>query len=519
MPRNLRTTIASALLLAALTTQACATEEKRPARGSLELGRGGALAQPPSAAKALSDAFVQVAKAVQPSVVSIYTSRTVEVSRGGMFPFQFFFGPQEQDPSNAPEPPKQKQEGGGSGFVIHEKGYVMTNAHVVKNQDEIKVELSDRTRFDAKLVGIDEKTDVAVLKIEPGKNTLVPVAFGNSDELQIGEWVLAIGNPFLFRNTVTAGIVSAKGRTDGAGDGYADHIQTDAAVNPGNSGGPLVNLRGEVVGINSSIWTRSGGYQGISFAIPIALATRVAEDLIHEGKVVRGWLGLMIADLDPDLADALGVSGRNGVRVDKAQPGSPAEKAGVKAGDVILAIDDVAVTGASDLRNRVAANRPGKKIRLKILRDGKETTKDVVLGTLPGEEGVDSADDSASSTTAPDGSIVSKRFGLRLKDLDDASRKALGMDPGMQGVLVADVDDDYPAFEKGIRPGMAVLQWIAGQQSGVPRTARDLAGALDKVAPGTTVALKVSSKDKTWLVGLRASDPPKKSSNKAPQGR
>lgn len=510
MTPSTRRSIASVLLLLALASHPFAADEKRPARGSVALGQGSALSKQPEAAKALSDAFVQIAKAVQPSVVSIYTSRTVNVSRQGAFPFQFFFGPQDPD-QVVPQSPKQKQEGGGSGFIINEKGYVMTNAHVVKDQDEVKVELTDRTRFDAKVVGIDEKTDVAVLKIEPGKHQLSPVAFGNSDEVQIGEWVLAIGNPFLFRNTVTAGIVSAKGRTDAAGDGYADHIQTDAAVNPGNSGGPLVNLRGQVIGINSSIWTRSGGYQGISFAIPIAMATRVAEDLIHEGKVVRGWLGLQIADLDPDLAEALGVSGRNGVRVDQAQPGSPAEKAGVKAGDVILSIDDVVVTGAADLRNRVAANRPGTRINLKVLRDGKEIPVVVVLGTLPGEPLAMSEGDS-SSTVAPDGSIVSKRFGLRLKDLDDATRKELGFDKGMQGVLVADVDDEYPAFEKGIRPGMAILQWITGSRSGVPSSAKELANALDKVPAGTTVALKVASKDRTWPVGLRAADPGQKSS-------
>lgn len=505
MSMHHRRSIAGAFLLLALALPGRAAEEARPPRGTIPLGRGSALAQPPEAARALSDAFVQVAKVVQPSVVTIYTSRSVEVARGGMFPFQFFFGPQDPDQQAQPAP-RQKQEGGGSGFVIHEKGYIMTNAHVVKDQDEIKVELSDRTRFDAKVVGIDEKTDVAVLRIEPGKHALQPVAFGSSDDIQIGEWVLAIGNPYLFRNTVTAGIVSAKGRTDAAGDGYANHIQTDAAVNPGNSGGPLVNLRGQVIGINSSIWTRSGGYQGISFAIPIAMATRVAEDLIHEGRVVRGWLGLNIADLDPDLADALGIAGRNGARVDQVQGGSPADKAGVKPGDVILAVGDTVVTGASDLRNRVAANRPGTKIRLKLQRDGKEIGVDVVLGTLPGDAVSDSGTDASTSVTTADGSIISKRFGLRIRDLDATSRKQLGLDPGLMGVLVADVDTDYPAYEKGIRPGMAILQWIAGSKSGVPSSARELADALDKVPTGTTVALKVSSGGRTWLVGLRAAE-------------
>lgn len=483
------------------------SESSRPSRGSLPLGQGTSLSKPPEAARALSDAFVQVVKSVQPSVVSIYTMRTVAGQDLSGFPFPFLFGPQGGDPS-APQaqPPRQKQEGSGSGFVIHESGYVMTNAHVVKDMEEIQVEMEDRTRFPAKVIGLDEKTDVAVLKLDPGKRKLVPVAFGNSDDLQIGEWVLAIGNPFQFRNTVTAGIVSATGRNTAMRDEYAEHIQTDAAVNPGNSGGPLVNLQGQVIGINSSIWTRSGGYQGISFAIPILLANRVASDLIHEGKVVRGWLGLQIADVDPDLADALGIAGRNGAKVEKVQPLSPAEKAGFKAGDVVLSLDNTTVTGSSGLRNQVAAKRPGSKVRVKVLRDGKESEIQVVLGALPGE-GSDTVAVHPDSTTAqPDGSVLSRKFGLRLRTLEPQDRTSLGLESGVEGVLIAGVEPGSVAAEKGIKPGTVVLQWIVDRSPKTPKSPKELALALDKLTPGSSVALKLSTKDRVWLEGLRAEE-------------
>jgi serine protease Do len=464
------------------------------------------LSQPPAAAQALSEAFVKVAEAVQPAVVSIYTSRTVATPAMNLFPF--LFGPQGGEPAPAPTP-RQKQEGGGSGFIIHEQGYVMTNAHVVKDQDEIQVELTDRTRFPATIVGLDEKTDVAVLKVDPGKRQLPVVAFGQSDEVRIGEWVLAIGNPFLFKNTVTAGIVSATGRNMVSGDAYADHIQTDAAVNPGNSGGPLVNLRGQVIGINSSIWTRSGGYQGISFAIPIALATRIASDLIHEGKVVRGWLGVSIGDLDPDLADALGVAGRNGARVDAVQPESPAAKAGLKAGDVILTLDGASITGSAGLRNLVAARKPGTKVALKVLRDGKEIALEAVLGRLPGDPEEVASTGDGSASVAADGSFVARRFGLRLRDLDAASRQAVGLDDKAVGVVVSGVEESSPAAEKGLKAGMVIQQWIWERNARTPTTARDLATALDKVPAGATVALKLATKERVWLEGLRAVEPRK----------
>lgn len=508
MARRIATVSTLGLLVAilGLAVQA-ADKDKRPARGTLRLGEGSSLSKPPAAAQELSDAFAEVVSKVEPSVVSVYTTKTVQAVQGGAMPFPFLFGIPGQDDDDVPQAAPRKQQGGGSGFVVESSGYILTNAHVVKDQDEIKVELFDRTRLDAKVVGIDEKADVAVLKVEPGKSKLQVLAFGNSDELKIGHWVLAMGSPYMFRNTVTAGIVSAKGRNEMQGDGYSDYIQTDAAVNPGNSGGPLVNLKGQVVGINSSIWTRSGGYQGISFAIPINMARKIAEDLIHDGEVSRGWLGISIDDVDAELADALGIEGRNGARVMQVVPGAPADKAGVKSGDIVLSISGKGVTGSADLRNQVASERPGAKVVLKVLRDGKEVDVPVVLGKLgdASSESVETADGEKVPLEGADGTYSSKRFGLRLSDLSDKDRTDLGLPKGAKGALVADVVAGSSAAEKGIKPGMVVLEVIDADRKANPvSSAREAAKSLSKVAPGGTIALKVQAKDRIWLVGLRA---------------
>ena len=491
----------SCLLFVATLGWSAPDTARRPERSSLHLGEGQTLLKPPAAAQELSNAFAEVVEKVQPSVVAVYTSKTVQVQQQVQnFGIPFLFGfPQEQD-----EPQQRRKEtGGGSGFVIDERGYVLTNAHVVKDQDEIKVELQDRSRLDAKVVGIDEKADVAVLKVDPGKSRLAVAAFGNSDDLRIGEWVLALGNPYMFRNSVTAGIVSAKGRNELEGDGYADYIQTDAAVNPGNSGGPLVNLRGQVVGINSSIWSRTGGYQGISFAIPIDMVKRIAEDLICEGVVTRGWLGLSIEDVDPELADALKIPGRNGAKVAQIAPGSPSQTAGIKAGDIVLQVSGKAVTGSADLRNRIASRRPGDKVVLHILRDGKEQDLNVTLGKL----GANPDDSAAASVESPDGTYTVYRFGLKLSELDDKAKSEHGLPASIKGVLVAGVVPGSPAQEKGLRDGWAILEVIDPDRHSVAATSpSQLAKLLAQIPAGSTVALKVAVRDQIRLVGLRAKE-------------
>jgi serine protease Do len=478
-----------------------ASDTARPARGSLHLGDGPGLAKPPAVAQELSDAFAEVVEQVQPAVVTVYTTKTVQVqAQGNMLPFLFGF---PQEPGEPQGGQQRKEMGGGSGFVVDSRGYVLTTAHVVKDQDEIKVELQDRTRFDAKVVGIDEKADVAVIRIDPGKTKLAVASFGNSDELRIGQWVLALGNPYMFRNTVTAGIVSAKGRNELEGDGYADYIQTDAAVNPGNSGGPLVNVKGQVVGINSSIWSRSGGYQGISFAIPINMAKRIAEDLICEGVVTRGWLGLVIEDVDPELADALKIPGRNGAKVVQVAGGSPSAAAGAKAGDIVLQLSGKPVTGSADLRNRVASERPGTKVVLHVLRDGKELDLNVSLGKL----GSAVEDSVTASLESPDGTFLARRFGLKLAELGDKERSDNGLPANLKGVFVTGVAPGSPAQEKGIKEGSAILEVIDPERRITQATsAAQVARLLGQIPSGSTVALKVAFRDQVKLVGLRARD-------------
>jgi len=482
--------------------------DKRPVRGSLHLGGGSSLARPSAGALALSEAFSSVAKHVSPWVVSVYTSRTVEAP--SISPFLPFLGPEF---GNQAKPESRKQEGGGSGFVVDPEGYVLTNAHVVKDMEEIKVELSDRTRLDAQVVGVDEKSDVALLKLpaRKGGGSYVSASFADSDSLRIGEIVLAIGNPFLFRNTVTMGIVSATGRTEGASrDAYADYIQTDAAVNPGNSGGPLVNLRGEVVGINSSIWSRSGGYQGISFAIPINQARRIAEDLAYDGKVSRGWLGVGIEDVDPELAEALGIEGRNGAKIVQVNPGTPAARAGLQAGDVVLAVDGHAVTGSADLRNRVALLRPNQKVPFKVLRDGKEMTISVTVGRQKGDgaasEGNDS--DEAVASQDADGSWLVKGLGVRLSELDDKGRERTKVERDMQGALLKAMPNSAAA-EKGITEEWVLTMLKRPEDRGFQpvKSAKDAVARLEKLAPGSMVALKLRRGDETRLMGLRVAVP------------
>jgi serine protease Do len=274
-------------------------------------------------------------------------------------------------------------------------------------------------------------------------------------------------------------------------------------VNPGNSGGPLVNLKGEVVGINSSIWSRSGGYQGISFAIPIDMAKRIAEDLIYDGVVTRGWLGMVIEDVDPELADALRIPGRNGAKVVQVAPGSPAMTAGAKAGDIVLDLSGKPVTGSADLRNRVAAMRPGTKVDLRVLRDGKEMDLSVTLGKL----GSTAEDSSMAEMEGPDGSYIVRRFGLKLGELGDKEKADNGLPASIKGVLVVDVVQGSPAQDKGIRAGSVIMEVIDDNRKVVSATSpSQLAGLLGRIPTGSTVALKVADHDQIRLVGLRADD-------------
>ncbi len=332
-------------------------------------------------ARGLSDEFVRVADEIKPSVVSIMVQS--RAASAGMDPQMEFFRrfwnmPGFPGPGDRAKP---RRMGIGSGVIVDAEGHVLTNNHVIREAEEITIGLSDGREFKAKVVGRDPKTDVAVIKIEAPR--LRPARLGNSDDLKVGEFVLAVGNPFGLDFTVTSGIVSAKGRARLQVADYEDFIQTDAAINPGNSGGPLVDLDGEVVGINTLILSRSGGNQGIGLAIPVNMARAVMTELIRSGKVTRGWLGVVIQDLTPRLAKAMGLRAREGVLVAQVAEDSPAEKAGLKDRDVIVQYEGKAITNVNNLRNRVAQTSPGTVAGLELLRGGKKIRAAVTIGELP----------------------------------------------------------------------------------------------------------------------------------------
>lgn len=357
------------------------------------------------AAEGLSDAFEYAAETIRPSLVSIVTEREVRTRQmmpGDPFgmgsPFRDFFGRdffggedpfgrfEQRGPGGRSEPreaPPQVRRGQGSGFVVSPDGFILTNHHVIDGAQRVLVRLHDDREWTAEVVGSDPQTDVAVIRIEA--SGLVPVSMGDSERIRVGQWVLAAGSPFGLRSTITAGIISATGRMGVGLTDYEDFIQTDAAINPGNSGGPLINLRGEVIGMNTAIATRSGAHDGVGFAIPINMAQRVMNGLIDSGAVVRGYLGVNIQDLSEGLARSFGHESADGVLVSQVQPGSPAEKAGIRNDDIVLSFNGRAVRNASELRLRVAETDPGTTARVVVLRDGQRRDLQVEVGKLSEE--------------------------------------------------------------------------------------------------------------------------------------
>ena len=396
--------------------------------------------------------FTDLVQEASPAVVNISTrqkmpERAVAGQPGlpdleGLPPmFREFF---ERSIPQAPRNPGGRQREAqslGSGFIISPDGYIMTNNHVVADADEIIVRLSDRSELEAKLVGADPRSDVALLKVE-GKDLPV-VRLGKADDLKVGEWVLAIGSPFGFDHSVTAGIVSAKGRNLPS-DSYVPFIQTDVAINPGNSGGPLFNLQGEVVGINSQIFTRSGGFMGLSFAIPMEVAMQVADQLKADGKVTRGWLGVVIQEVNKDLAESFGLDKPAGALVAQVLEDGPADKGGLQVGDVILSLNGKPIIMSADLPHLVGGLKPGEKAELDVVRDGSRKKLNVTVGTLP-EEG----QELASSNSAQGGERSNNRLGVTVVELTTEQKKGLDL---KGGVVVKEVLDG-PAAMIGLRPG------------------------------------------------------------------
>ncbi|ESR01243.1 DegQ family serine endoprotease [Stutzerimonas kunmingensis] len=393
--------------------------------------------------------FTPLVESASPAVVNISTKQKVQ-SRGataqmpeleGLPPiFREFFEHSIPQMPGAPGRGQQREaQSLGSGFIISEDGYVLTNNHVVADADEIIVRLPDRSELEAKLIGADPRSDVAVLKVE-GKG-LPTVKIGRSDELKAGEWVLAIGSPFGFDHTVTAGIVSATGRSL-PNESYVPFIQTDVAINPGNSGGPLFNLDGEVIGINSQIFTRSGGFMGLSFAIPIDVAMDVANQLRTEGKVSRGWLGVVIQEVNKDLAESFGLERPAGALVAQVMDGGPAARGGLRVGDVILSLNDKPIVMSADLPHLVGALKPGSSARMEVVRDGDRKMLDVKIGAMP-EEGESVAASGGGQERSDN------RLGVKVTELTDEQKKSLDL-PG--GVVITEILNG-PAAMIGLRPG------------------------------------------------------------------
>ena len=384
--------------------------------------------------------FVTLVERYSPAVVSIQTKADLKerpkLGHPNIPENSPFFDYFKRFFDEMPDSPTQPRSSVGSGFIVSADGYVVTNAHVVDQTDSIVVGLSDRTELSAQLIGKDKRSDIAVLKIKSDGN-LPTVKFGDAHKIKVGQWVLAIGSPFGFERTATQGIISALGRNLPS-DNYVPFIQTDAAVNPGNSGGPLFNLDGEVIGVNSQIYSRSGGYQGVSFAIPIDVAMEVVDQLKTGGKVTRGWLGVLIQEMTPELAQSFGLDKPRGALIGQVMAEGPAQGAGVKVGDIIVAFNGQPVLHSTDLPLMVARTRPGTTIPLTVIRDGKEQTLNVQITQLPDEVKMQQA-----AVESP----ASNRLGLAVAELPAEKRKQ-----GASGLLVKDVDEG-PAARAGIRPG------------------------------------------------------------------
>jgi serine protease Do len=395
-------------------------------------------------------AFTSVVKEAKPAVVHVQVEKTVTANSYGQDNeffnnpfFERFFGPQHRGPQ---QQRRQKQQGQGSGFIISKDGYILTNNHVVENADKITVTLPNEEEMEAKLIGTDPQSDVALIKIDNG-NDLPVIPFGDSDALEVGEWVIAIGNPFGLNQTVTVGVVSAKGRSRVGINEYENFIQTDAAINPGNSGGPLLNIYGEVVGINSALFSRTGGYMGIGFAIPINMVKAIEDQLHKHGKVTRGWLGVGIQDVDENLAKSFGLDEAQGILVSGVQKDSPADKGGLKQGDVILKLNGIVLKDVNDLRNRIALIIPQTKADLQVIRDGKSKTFDIVIGEQPSDFG----------RTGQLNKHSLEDFGLSFQELTPEIAEQLGY-KDEEGILVSDVVPDSAAAEAGLKPGHLIQE-------------------------------------------------------------
>ena len=451
---------------------------------------GGAAADRP-------DSFADQVEQLSPAVVNISTTTIVSEGPGMDMP-QFPPGsPFEEFFKNFGDENRQRRASSlGSGFIIDAEGIVVTNFHVIENAEEITVTLSDETSFTAKVLGQDQKTDIAVLKIDPGDTALTAVPFGDSDSLRVGDWVLAIGNPFGLGGTVTAGIVSARGRDIGNGP-YDDFIQTDASINRGNSGGPLFNTDGEVIGINTAIFSQSGGSVGIGFAISSNLAKRVTKQLVEFGTTRRGWLGVFIQEVTSDIAETLGLEGSGGALVSSVNENSPADIAGLEPGDVILSFDGKKIERMRDLPRIVAETDIGTTVVVEIFRGGRLSTVEVTLGELEKAELVGLVGEQ------PEGDAQTlDRLGFTVDDLDGELAAELGLDETLTGVVVTEVAADSPAMEKGVEPGDIIRRFGQRRVDSAADLAASVAETLDAGRSGVLLLIERDGRERFVQIGF-----------------
>ncbi|MBI5097702.1 MAG: DegQ family serine endoprotease [Nitrospirae bacterium] len=432
------------------------------------------------------EAMAEIAEAVKPAIVNISTTKTEKITGTPIDPmfddpfFRRFFG----DRFRRPETPRERKSMSlGSGVIVSPDGYILTNTHVVKDADKIKVTLADKREFAGKVIGNDPKTEISVIRIDAKDLPTIPV--GNSDKLKVGEVVLAVGNPFGLNQTITMGIVSAVGRANVGIAEYEDFIQTDAAINPGNSGGALVNAKGELIGINTAIFSTTGGYQGIGFAIPSNMAKVVMNSLIEKGKVIRGWFGVSIQAITPELAQQFKLKKDYGTLVADVVEGSPAEKAGLMRGDVIIEFDGKEVNEPFQLRNMVANTPPGETKEMKIIREGETKTLKVIIGELPME--------TEKIPTVYENALK----GVVVQNLTPEIYSKLNLPEKMRGVVVTDIESDTPA-ETALIPGDVILEINRRSVA----TVEDYKAIVSEIKPDKNILLVVFRKGSTLFVTI-----------------
>jgi serine protease Do len=455
----------------------------------------GVVVAAPSYAASAPDSFADLAAKVSPAVVNV-SSTHVMADQGVQVPFAFppgspfeQFFKQFQDQQGTQQPRQERKVTSlGSGFIIDPSGYIVTNNHVVDDAKDVDVTLTDGSEYSAKVIGTDSKTDLALLKVDT-KKSLPYVTFGDSDKMRIGDWVMAVGNPFGLGGTVTAGIVSARGRDIHEGP-YDDFLQIDAAINQGNSGGPTFSTDGSVIGINTAIFSPSGGSVGIGFAIPSNLAKPIIAELKQQGHIDRGWLGVAIQDLTPDLTKGMGLSTDKGALISSVEPGSPAAKAGLKSGDVVMRFGQHTIASPKDLSRVVADTASGSTVPVSVWREGSERTVDVTIAKL--KEDVASADQAAPDSNAQTEGDTVQQLGAVLAPVTPETRERFGLADNAQGVLVADLDENSALAEQGVRPG-DLIERVNNRKVTSPS---DISNALNEAqADNRSVAVMLIERD------------------------